>query len=161
MGTPEKTIRVGITFNAESHPEWFELLSKVVSGRARADILRAHLTLPSGRFLEKYSNSPVISEPLRKTSPRVLDQLPDSPPQTTESTPVETKKLTVATKFSPESTIVNSHFSKTQNVNSTEKPTDFASTPDEKTVTVISNSERRPGMASMLINHGIHNIGEN
>lgn len=71
MKTSAPPIRVGITFNAESHPEWYELLSKVVSGRARAEILRTHLTFPSGRFLEKaavprqeiFSKKPALQAP--------------------------------------------------------------------------------------------------
>ena len=42
----EETIRVTITLRRESHPEWYDRLVDVKSGRARADIMRTHLTLP-------------------------------------------------------------------------------------------------------------------
>lgn len=42
----EEAIRVTITLRRESHPEWYDRLVDVKSGRARADIVRTHLTLP-------------------------------------------------------------------------------------------------------------------
>lgn len=42
----DETIRVTITIRRESHPEWYDRLVGVVSGRARAEIVRTHLTLP-------------------------------------------------------------------------------------------------------------------
>ena len=44
----EDVIRVTITFRRESYPEWYDRLIIVKSGRARADIVRAHLALPRG-----------------------------------------------------------------------------------------------------------------
>lgn len=44
----EDVIRVTITFRRESYPEWYDRLIDVKSGRARADIVRAHLALPRG-----------------------------------------------------------------------------------------------------------------
>ena len=39
-------IRVTITFRRESYVEWYDRLVDVKSGRARADIVRAQLSLP-------------------------------------------------------------------------------------------------------------------
>lgn len=43
----EDSVRITVTFNRASNPEWFAVLSKVASGRARSEIVKAHLNLPS------------------------------------------------------------------------------------------------------------------
>lgn len=119
----KRTIRIGITLNAEIHPEWFDLLSKVTSELVRAEIVRAHLSLPTERYLSKFSNSPVILEPLRKTFPKVSFPNPPILQNTVESDSVELETLTVSDSLSPELLIVNSSFSQTPNVNSSKKTT--------------------------------------
>ena len=59
----EDVIRVTITFNRESYAEWYERLIDVKNGRARADIVRAHLSLPryvkaSNRILQPQKTLP-------------------------------------------------------------------------------------------------------
>jgi hypothetical protein len=42
----DDTVRVTLTIRRESNPEWYALLKNVKSGRARAEIVRGHLTAP-------------------------------------------------------------------------------------------------------------------
>ena len=48
----DDSIRVTITLNRESNPEWYVVLKNIRSGRARAEIVRKHLATPrvEGRF---------------------------------------------------------------------------------------------------------------
>lgn len=74
-----RTIRVSLTIDSATKPEWFDLLSKVGSGRARSNIIGEHLTLPSERVLENFRNSPVHEGPLRNNSSK------ETSPQTQKS----------------------------------------------------------------------------
>ncbi|WP_371436154.1 hypothetical protein [Polaromonas sp.] len=43
----EDTVRVTVTFNRASNPEWYNVLRGIESGRARSEIVKTHLSLPS------------------------------------------------------------------------------------------------------------------
>lgn len=43
----EDTVRVTVTLNRMSDPEWYELIKSIKNGRTRADVLRRHLRLPT------------------------------------------------------------------------------------------------------------------
>lgn len=43
----EDTVRVTVTFNRASNPEWYNVLRATASGRARSEIVKTHLSLPS------------------------------------------------------------------------------------------------------------------
>ena len=45
----DDTIRVTVTFRRESHPEWYDTLIGIRSGRSRAEIVRSALALPRAR----------------------------------------------------------------------------------------------------------------
>lgn len=175
MSTTEKTVRVGITFNAEIHPEWFDLLSRVTSGRARAEIVRAHLSLPTERYLSKFSNSPVILEPLRKTFTKVSPPLSPTLQRTADSGSVDLKTPTVPDSPSPdvEFPIVNSAEKTTGMTGSftsilgekkrevQDANTSFPEKTDSDATVSATVSARPQGMASMLLSQGFNNIGEN
>lgn len=42
----EDGMRVTVTFRRDINPEWYELLVGINSGRARAEVVRSHLSLP-------------------------------------------------------------------------------------------------------------------
>ena len=50
-------VRVTITIRRESHPEWYDRLVDVESGRARAEIVRSHLMLPRAVSISRRSLS--------------------------------------------------------------------------------------------------------
>ena len=50
----EDTVRVTITFNRASNPEWFSVISGIANGRARSEIVKTHLTVP---LLERFAKN--------------------------------------------------------------------------------------------------------
>ena len=76
----EDTIRVTVTFRRESHPEWYETLIEIRSGRARAEIVRAALTLPRARPASRTVRPPVTytakTKPLIKPELKPTDDIP-------------------------------------------------------------------------------------
>lgn len=65
----EDTVRVTITFNRASSPEWFNVISGIKSGRARSEIVKTHLTIPS---LERFAPSRI---PFEKTQPAATPEV--------------------------------------------------------------------------------------
>ena len=43
----EDTVRVTITFNRASNPEWYNVISSITNGRARSEVVKTHLAVPS------------------------------------------------------------------------------------------------------------------
>ena len=59
----EDTVRVTITFNRASNPEWYNVISGITSGRARSEIVKTHLTVPSlERFARNRREPPLAAE---------------------------------------------------------------------------------------------------
>ena len=72
----DESVRVTVTFNRASNPEWFRVLSAIESGRSRSEIVRTHLSVPS---LERFgvnldrpqAPKPDKSEKINTTPPAV------------------------------------------------------------------------------------------
>ena len=77
----DETTRVTIIIRRESHPEWCDRLVDVQSGRARANIMRAHLTLPWA------VNASVRTKKVENTPPNLITAPIDFSPVEVVSTP--------------------------------------------------------------------------
>ena len=164
----KKIIRVSVTFNDESDPEWFALLEKVTSGQSRAAMLRAHLSAPTEPFLRKFDGLPAHDEPLRKTSavnPK-KSVIPTETP-TLQANPEEVApKLTVTPEFSETPPLVNSPKTDTgltgnflpkeaqRKIEQAAPEPKGNNNPDAPQAGTV----RRSGMASMLLNKGRNGI---
>lgn len=84
----EEAIRVTITFRRESYIEWYDRLVDVKSGRARADIVRAHLSLPRA-----VNTSPRVPRQVQELTPPSTPAAPVAPflPPALQQTPKSTK----------------------------------------------------------------------
>lgn len=51
----EDAMRVTVTFRRDINPEWYDLLVRIKSGRARAEVVRNHLNLPRFQSAVKLS----------------------------------------------------------------------------------------------------------
>ena len=74
----DDSIRVTITLNRESNPEWFVVLKNIRSGRARAEIVRKHLATPrvEGRFQALATQSAEIKrDPVGTEAPASLSDV--------------------------------------------------------------------------------------
>lgn len=123
----EESIRVTVTFHRESNPEWYDLLANMKNGRARADVVRGHLSLP--RF---------------KAAVRVPMELPATAlPQQPE------KPSSAEMKTAEESTISVA----VPKVNSSENFTGTSSEINEKEgqKKELGNMQKRGGMADMML----------
>lgn len=127
-------IRTTVSFNRAIHPEWFELLSSIENGRARAELVKSHLQLPDIERFKKLTKTKVESSPKK---------LPDP-------------EKTSANEFSNSPSVLNSS---TQNAPETaqtgalEKPNEFS-----KPMPVLNSSKNEPaaggGLAGLLLGSG-------
>ena len=58
----EDTVRVTITFNRASNPEWYNVISGITSGRARSEIVKTHLTVPSLERFARNRREPLLAD---------------------------------------------------------------------------------------------------
>jgi hypothetical protein len=79
----EDTLRVTLTFRRESSPEWYALLLKTTSGRARAEHVRQHLTLP--RFAISAETIPPL--PAQSVKASIENTVISAPAQGNNSSP--------------------------------------------------------------------------
>ena len=164
----KKIIRVSMSFNDESDPEWFALLQKVTSGHSRAAMLRAHLMAPTEPFLRKFDGLPAHDEPLRKAS--VMNPkkslIPAEIPTLRAIYEEVAPKLTVDAEISKASSLVNSpktdtgltgNFLPKEAQRKIEQVAPEAKN-DNNSVALEVGTVRRSGMASMLLNKGRNGI---
>lgn len=180
----ENSIRVTITLNRESNPEWFFLLSSVVSGRARAEIVRKHLATPrvEGRF-----QLPAAQATARPSSPSGTEVAAPSEPVYLEGAKVNSSEISTGATSQNEakSAAVKRPSSETVNVGvpqnkadvNNEGAADKAGVNNDgvKNKAGVNNEEAadkagvnepasakqsRGGLASVLLNHGRTGISD-
>jgi hypothetical protein len=144
----EDTLRVTLTFRRESSPEWYALLLKTTSGRARAELVRQHLTLP------RFNTSPEIPAPapMQAAKSEVAATVSSSPSQENNNTASvsEASEKVNSSDVSPDksSTYDEKKFVPTTTVNMTSamEPATINSNFASKSET----SNARGGMAAMV-----------
>lgn len=142
------TLRVTITIHRESSPEWFSLLLKTTSGRARAELVRQHLTLP--RFAAPAENaSPQAVKAVKAAEPTV-----NSPP----SIEINSSEPVLKTDIFVNNPDISSNKSTTYNAEKLSEKETVNNTKPIESGTINSNLENPPeaprtrgGMAAMVI----------
>lgn len=134
----ENTVRVTITFNSASNPEWYDVIRGIKSGRARSEIVKAHLSVPS---LERFGQNRRIAQ--------AIDQ------ETVIFT--ENKKINSGTsiinsyKFSPVDVVKVSQENELRKINnSTLSTPDLDGSPIQR--------KQSGGLASHLVGYGFKSV---
>lgn len=139
------TLRVTITIHRESSPEWFSLLLKTTSGRARAELVRQHLTLP--RF----------AVPAENASPQAV-KAAEPTVNSSPSIEINSSEPVLKTDIFVNSPDISSNKSTTYNEEKLSEKETVNNTKPVESGTINSNLENLPGaprarggMAAMVI----------
>jgi hypothetical protein len=129
----DETVRVTVTFNRASNPEWFRVLSAIESGRSRSEIVRTHLSVPS---LERFGVSPDQPQPFK---------------------PAKSEKINTTqpgVNSSAISTVVDGSFGSNKGDNKTAEPPKLVENDPTSTGTRRSSG----GLAAHLVGNGFKSV---
>ena len=149
----EESIRITVVIRKDAHPEWYQALLPIQSGRSRAELLRSHLAMPHSTWRNYGVNDRTVNAVTPAFPPQ--NQAVQAPQSPVSSDLQQTGP-------EPEWQTVNPVNSLVENGSTMRAAADFEGLKEEIKVSEIyhsaeitdENQPQKGGLASLLMNRG-------